>query len=173
CDTAYSSPIYHDHTYTGINYYGYNQIFYDFIVGCESNLNSNAIWMLEDGDYYASRWLLQESPNALVYNNAYFGTGYQTDDDDGFYMPQDITRDDTNRYFVLDKLSTGDPSIKVWTISGDTTTSIGSFGNTTTINGDPLRIEGSDFDDKIVVLHGSAAPYKISVFGPYEMPPYI
>ncbi|MFH1675418.1 MAG: hypothetical protein ABIC40_00230 [bacterium] len=46
----------------------------------------------------------------------------------------------------------------------------GRFGDSTSIDSDPLRIEGSDYDGLVVVLHGSTLPYKISVFLPVEMP---
>jgi len=170
-DPLYSTYYTHQNTYTESNYFGYNKIFYDFVRGCESDSDDDTIWYVEDQDYYASRWRLGSATD-LTYDNAYFGTGAQTDSDSGFHDPKDITRDDQNRLFVLDKLSTTAPKVKVWTVSGDTTASIGSFGDATLISGDPLRIEGGDFNGDIVVLHGNAAPYMISVFQPGEMPGY-
>jgi hypothetical protein len=167
---------FYDHVYylMGSDYTGYDKLYYEYIKGCESDMNGNFIWFLEDPDYYASRWLLSNSGylSYLTYDNAYFGTGSQTNDDNGWYDGKDITRDNQNRYFVLDELSTGDPRIKVWTVSGNITTSIGGFGNSTTISEIPRRIEGSDYDGNIVVLHGNSATegYKISVFLPCEMP---
>ena len=101
---------------------------------------------------------------------AYFGTGTQTDDDDCWNDARDITRDNENRYYVLDYLSTGEPRVKIWSVSGTTTDSIGGFGNTTTISGTPEKIEGSDYNGNIVVLHGDSAPYMVSVFLECEMP---
>jgi len=171
----YSSYALHEYSFTGTNYFGEDKIYYDWIVGAESDRDDDLIWFLEIEDYYASRWELTPSPFDLVYDNAYFGTGEQTDDDEGFYSPKDITRDDLNRLFVLDELSNGDASVKMWTVDGDVCTSEGSFddtnyiGDTGCIDGAPLRIEGSDFDGYIVVLHGDSAPYMLSVFHPVEM----
>ncbi len=152
---------------------GVDRIFYDYITGVESDGTGDYVWFLEDDpDYYASRWHVYEVgvTGYLVYDDAYFGTGSQTDNDEGWNIGLDITRDDQNRLFVLDMLSTGDPLVKVWTVSGDATTSIGSFGDTTTISADPKRIEGSDHSGEIVVLHGDSPPHMISVFIPSEMP---
>jgi hypothetical protein len=174
--SAYTSWAQHDYTFTEIQYGGYDKIYFDWVVGCESDLNGDYVWFLEDADYYASRWELTPSPYDLVYDNCHFGTGAQTNADDGFYSPKDITRDNENRLFCLDELSSGDPRVKMWTIDGDTATSIGGFGDTNAlgdtgcIDGPPLRIEGSDHDGCIVVLLGSAEPYMVSVFSPPEMP---
>jgi len=170
----YPPPYNHDFTISDGNNYGIEKVYYGFIKGSESDLTGNYMWFLEDPDYYASRWALTKDPvyeiYYLEYNSAYFGTGSQTDDDDGWNDGKDITRDNLNRYFVLDELSTGEPRVKVWTVNGNLTTSIGGFGDSTAINGIPRRIEGSDFDGDIVVLHGDTPPYMVSVFNPSEMP---
>jgi len=165
---------YYDHVYylAGPDYSGYDKLYYEYIKGCESDENGDFIWFLEDPNYYASRWLLSNSGylSYLTYDNAYFGTGSQTDADDGWYDARDITRDNQNRYFVLDQLFSGEPRVKMWTVDGNITKSIGGFGDSTTISGTPRRIEGSDFDGDIVVLHGETPPYMVSVFNQYEMP---
>jgi len=150
------------------NTYGFDRVYYPYIKGAESDAYGNYIWTLEDPDYYASRWELV--PSWLKYDNAYFGTGSQTDADDGWNDAKDITRDNQNRYFVLDQLFSGEPRVKMWTVDGNITKSIGGFGDSTTISGTPRRIEGSDFDGDIVVLHGDTPPYMVSVFNQYEMP---
>ncbi len=169
---SYTYGSVHDYIISDGNTFGYDRIYYDYIQGVESDATGDFMWFLEDPDYYASRWELYMVGNIphLDFDNAYFGTGSQTDDDDGWNNAKDITRDDQNRYFVLDDLSTGEPRVKVWTVSGNTTTSIGSFGDSTTISGTPLRIEGSDYDGDIVVLHGDSPPHMISAFVPSEMP---
>ena len=172
----YPPPYNHNFTISDGNNYGIEKVYYGFVKGSESDLTGNYMWFLEDPDYYASRWALTKHPTYemyyLEYNSAYFGTGSQTDDDDGWNDGKDITRDNLNRYFVLDELSTGEPRVKVWTVSGTTTTSIGGFGDFVTISETPRRVEGSDYEGIIVVLHGDSAPagYKISAFLPGEMP---
>ena len=92
------------HYYYPTDYTGVDQIYWEYIMGVESDGTGNYIWYLEEGpEYYASRWELSNSgfPYSQDYSNAYFGTGSQTDDDDGFNEPVDITRDDQNQYFVL------------------------------------------------------------------------
>jgi hypothetical protein len=152
--------------------FGIDRIYYPYIKGTESDAYGNYIWTVEDPDYYAARWeLTYDGPyGKLQYSNAYFGTGVPTDSDDGWNHACDITRDNQNRYFVLDVLSNMDPRVKVWTVEGDNTTSIGGFGDSTTISQMPLRIEGSDFNGEIVVLHGDADSCMASVFVPSEMP---
>ena len=154
-------------------YTGLDQIYYGYIKGVESDKNGNFLWYLEDApEFYATRWKLSTSgfPYSQTYDNAYFGTGAQTDADNGFYSGRDITRDDQNRYFILDRLSTGQPRTKMWTVNGNVTTSKGGFGDSTSISATPLRIEGSEFSGDVVVLHGDTPPYMISVFVPFEMP---
>jgi len=163
------------HYYWPTDYDGYDQIYYGYIKGVESDTNGNFLWYLEDApDYYVSRWKLSTDgfPYSQTYDDAYFGTGSKTDDAEGWNAAKDITRDDLNRYFVLDELSTGEPRVKAWTVSGNNTTSIGGFGDSVTISEAPRRIEGSDYEGNIVVLHGDSASagYKISVFLPGEMP---
>ena len=106
----------------------------------------------------------------MEYNNAYIGTGVQTEDDEGWYNGHDITRDNQGRIFVLDELENGEARVKVWSVNGDITQSLGSFGDSSTIQGKPLRIEGSDYDGDIYVLHGDTLPSMVSVFNPDEMP---
>jgi hypothetical protein len=161
------------HYYYPSIYTGVDQIYYGYIKGVESDVNGNFLWYLEGApEYYAARWKLSTAgfPYSQTYDNAYLGTGSATNSDNGFNDPKDITRDNQNRYFVLDQLSTGEPRVKVWTVNGNLTTSIGGFGNSTTISAAPRRIEGSDFDGNIVVLHGNTPPYMVSVFLPGEMP---
>ncbi len=163
---------YHDYYIYDSNTYGYDRVYYDFVKGVESDGGGNYLWFLEDPDYYASRWetYMVGTKGHLEYDDAYFGTGAQTDSDNGWNDAKDITRDNQNRYFVLDELSSGEPRIKMWTVSGNETSSAGSFGNSASISSTPLRIEGSDYDGDIVVLHGDTLPYMISVFTPGEMP---
>jgi len=161
------------HYYWPTVYTGIDQIYYGYIKGVESDGTGNYLWYLEDApEYYVSRWELSNSgfPYSQTYSGAYFGTGSQTNADNGWYSSRDITRDDQNRYFVLDRLSTGVPRVKMWTVSGTVTTSEGGFGDSTSISASPLRIEGSDWSGDIVVLHGNSAPYMVSVFTPNEMP---
>jgi len=156
-------------SFSGSVYTGYDKLYWQYIKAVETEKTGINIWFLENTDFYASRWTISDSN--LVYGSAYFGTGSATDSDNGWNDGRDITRDNQNRFFVLDKLSTGGPRIKMWSVSGNTTTSEGGFGDSTSISGNPLRIEGGDFSGRIFVLHGDTTNgFFLSIFSPIEMP---
>jgi hypothetical protein len=170
---SYPNFVLPNQHYIAINppYTGYSVLNGDWVRGIECV--TDALWAVETNDYYAGRFRLV--PYSFNYDGAYVGTGAQTEADNGFYEPQDMTIDSNGRLFILDKTSTGAPKIKVFASSGEPGASLGSFGNTTNISGDPLKIEGSSYVDPnlgnmIVVLHGSGAPSMVSVFLPNEMP---
>jgi hypothetical protein len=159
-------------------YNGYNRFDSSWVVGMEM-ISNDQFWAVETNNLYAGRFQVPGEPNVagavINYNGAYCGTGAQTDADNGFNNPLDLTLDAAGRIFVLDKLSTNDPSIKVFQPDGEPAPSVGSFGNTTNISGDPLRIDGTPWTDPnygnmMFVLSGSTAPSKLSVFFPSEMP---
>ena len=155
---------------------GLEKLYPPYIVAHECDLNGTAsysyMWFVENEDWYCTRWELRSSWPWMFYDNAFFGTGTQTDDDDCWNDAKDLTRDNENRFFVLDKLSDETARIKVWEVDdlGPNTTSLGGFGDSTTINGDPTRIEGSDYEGLILVLHESDPADLLSVFLPSEMP---
>jgi hypothetical protein len=106
----------------------------------------------------------------MYYHNSWLCTGSKSDGDDCWNDARDLTRDNHNRFLVLDKLSGGQPKVKVFDVSSNPGVSKGGFGDSTTISGDPRRIEGSDYDSYIVVLHGVTPPQMISIFTKCEMP---
>ena len=167
--------------YTPDSLTGIDELYYEYIVALETDGTGNYVWYLEDApEFYASRWEIIHFPESAphgtqVYSGAYFGTGIQSDSDESWNDSKDITRDNLNRFFVLDELSDGTPRVKMWSVEGDVTTSLVGFGDDVTIMGEPLRIEGSDWSGDVVVLHVDWTDplnprYMISVFIPYEMP---
>jgi hypothetical protein len=106
----------------------------------------------------------------MNYDNAWFGTGSQSEGDDCWYDARDMARDAENRFLVLDELSSGQAKVKMWDVSANPGEALGSFGDSTSISGAPRRIEGSDYEGFIVVMHGGAPPQMISIFVPWEMP---
>jgi hypothetical protein len=159
-------------------YNGYDRFNSDWVMGMEM-VSNDTFWAVEANDYYAGLFQVPGEPNlasaVINYNNSYCGTGSPTDTDLGFNNPLDLTVDSNGRVFVLDALSTGEPKVKVFEPTGEPAVSDGSFGNSTSINGVPLRLEGTSFVDAnygnlMYVLHGDAAPSKVSVFFPSEMP---
>ena len=130
-----------------------------YIKGLEfSNNTLDRCWYLEG----APEFRLQAFNTGRSYVGPQVG-GTQTDGMTGFNNPQDVTRDNNNNVFVLDILSTGAPQVKKYSSS---LAAIGSFGDSTTISGTPLRIEGSNWNGNIFVLHTNG----LSVFFPSEMP---
>jgi hypothetical protein len=177
--------------YTGAlhgNSYGFNesgsktgpsQIYRLYLVACETAKDSSNIWFLEDdADYYASKWEAYYPPStygSLTYANEYFGTGYQTESDDGWYDAKDITRDVNDRYYVLDQMSDGSGRVKAFS-TGNPGSPLGAFDVPGEYSSTPLRIEGTDFDHPgfgtyIFVLHGNATDgYFLSIFLEDELP---
>ncbi len=101
----------------------------------------------------------------------YWG-GVQVDGMNGFWNPKDITRDINNDFYILDQLSTGEPAIKKYTEDG---APIGEpFGDSTSIAGLPLRIEGSDYDgpngNAIFVISDGTPADLLSIFYLSETP---
>lgn len=158
------------------DYSGIDKIYHPYSIAVETDKTGDYVWWLESAatEYYCTRWHCVTGSNPtysdLIYDNAYFGTGSQTNNDECWYDAKDICRDDENRYFVLDLLSTNIPRIKVFDITSSPGTGVGGFGDGTSISGTPLRIEGSDYAGYIVVMHGASAPQMISIFTECEIP---
>jgi hypothetical protein len=157
---------------------GCNKIVGGWVAGAEVDGDETHFWALERSpDYHCARWELGTSglvDNGIIYDNACFGTGLQTENDDGFYDPKDLTRDAQNRLMVLDNPPSG-PRVKGWSVSGDTTTSLGGV-DLTEIIGPPLRFDCDDFvndndENPIFVLHGDDTDgYFLSIYLPAELP---
>jgi len=148
----------------------------DADISCEcGNIDMQWVYYLEGSapgcDEYRVQRVYRPSGSELV-NEAMWG-GEHTDGMEGFWDPRDITRDIDNDFYILDYLSTEEPLVKKY---ADDSTAIGSFGDSTTIAGEPLRIEGSDYEgtdgNLIFVLHdgGPDNPDLLSIFYPDEIP---
>jgi hypothetical protein len=150
---------------------GYDKFYASYIDACEG-MESGNFWMLEGSpDYYCARW---DYPS-IEYDDAYFGTGSATNDDNGFNDPKDISHGTGSILFVLDRLSTSQGRVKGYEVAGDIVTSLGGFGDSSNLSGTPLRIEGSEYvngdgDNYVFVLHGTTGSYKMSIFFPDDMP---
>ena len=153
---------------------GHDGIWLGYVKGTEA-IDGQRFWILkdpEDGaiqDYYAVK-CNQSSYFYYYWDNEWFGTGDQTDDDDGWYEACDLSMDSEGRFYVLDRLSTGQGRIKLFEAGapGEALTDHAA-GDPDSIGEDPLRIEGSDYVDStygnmMFVLHGDDVPCKLSVF---------
>jgi hypothetical protein len=157
---------------------GYDHVDGNLIRGFEC-INEDTLWAVETSDLYAASFYLEGvgswASADFHYDGSYCGTGAQTDSDIGFWDPQDLTVNVQNKLMILDKLSNGSPKIKVFEMTGEPAASIGTFGDTTSISGTPLRLESSPYVDPtygnlVFVLHGNTAPSMLSIFLPSEIP---
>ncbi len=147
-----SGNIYHDASGTG-------GILSDSFIALECSTLDN-LYCLEGAPEYRVEMKSLTCGSSTSYTN--WG-GVQSDGMNGFNDPKDITRDNNNNYYILDLLTTSSPLVKKYTLNGS---QVGSFGDSTSISGTPLRIEGSDYNGNMFVLHDNG----ISLFFPSEIP---
>lgn len=152
-----------------------SQVYSPWIRGAESDRNGDWVWYVEAVDCTASRWVVPPRSlgpgNYYAYAGPFFGVpGQPGDQDNRLNDPLDITRDKDNQFYVLDRLSTGAYTIKAFTYTSSSTTAKGSFGKSSDWNLTPSRIEGSDWNGNVVVLHTSGTNSMVSVFTEYETP---
>jgi len=167
-DPDFATVMSFTNSFSGTDYSGQSRLYWKYVAAAEGDRDGDCLWFVENTDCYGSRWALSSS--SLTYDDAYFGTGTPDDADTTWNNAKDLTRDNLNRYYVLDELSTGDARVKAWDVSSSPGTSLGGFGNSIFISGDPQRIEGSDYSPFIVVLHGASSPQMISIFSGSELP---
>ena len=148
------------------------------VVAAEGS-SGNQFWTLEDApDYYASRWMHTGATwGYFNFDGAWFGTGaIAVDDNDNtsWNNAKDLAMDSEGRFYVLDELTTGQGRIKLFESGspGDPLP-LNAAGDSDTISGIPLRIEGGkyvspDYGNMVFVLHGDAAPCMLSVFFPED-----
>jgi len=90
--------------------------------------------------------------------------GAKSDGNNGFNNPQDITTDRYDNVYILDILSTSERKIKAFTLTG---TSLGSFGDNTTIGAVPIHMDSSwSTNDYLYVTTANT----VSIFFPPEHP---
>jgi hypothetical protein len=154
---------------------GIDNVYPDYVKGMDTGVEGTNIWFLEAPDYYCAAFRLAPGPSSymytLDYNDLYFGTGSEETGDSGWTANAcDLARDSDGRLHVLDVVS-GQPVIKVFIGSSTGGTSVGHYGDSATISGAPIALDGDDFDGKMFVLHGdSTNGFKLSIFMPSEFP---
>ncbi len=171
----YQAPLYNTHvTWTSCQCgYGINGMYYDLITAYETDYNGENIWVLEGSpENHCTMWEFTPPgfyPN-LNYDNSYFDSSTSPSN---WHDPMDLARDDNNQLMMLDETG-GQGIVTFWTGSSGGGTYVGQVGNSSTISEQPRRVDGSDFDGKVMVLHGdtynSSTGYKLSVFLPSELP---
>jgi hypothetical protein len=166
--------IYKDFGWSSGPQYGKGNVYGVYVRGAEVDKDDLHVWYLETNDYYCARF------TDITFDNAFCGTGAQTDDDTGFNNPKDLTRDVNNDLIALDILSDDTSRLKAFDPTGSTDTvpaaSLGGFTLDDIIIGPALRIDCSDYvhptyGNPLVVMHGSISDgYYMSFFFPDELP---
>lgn len=145
----------------------------EIIRGVESSKNTmDYVYYLESAttSYVCDEYRVQRfySSGSDLIADIWWG-GVRTNDLDGFWNPQDITRDNDNNYYILDILDDDSPLVKKYTENG---VAISSFGDADSIKGIPRRIEGSDYvgtdGNLLFVLSDDSPADKLSIFYPWE-----
>ena len=156
--------------YTGTGLTGIDRV---NVTALDTDQNGQNLWVLEGAtEDHCTMWELTPPGGFpyLNYANSYIPSAADTSH---WFDPVDLTRDDANRLLLLDENS-GQGIISVWTGSSSGGSYIGEVGNPSTISEQPRRIDGSDFDGKVFVIHGDTfGPtdgYLMSIFLPTELP---
>ena len=171
--------------YSGYKPNGHDVLYAGFIRGVDPEATGDSFWCLKDPgdplvtDYFGVRWKLVTSPAGLsgtAYDNAYFGTGTQSSDDDCWYNAVDFTRNANDDLLVLDKMPDGAGRIKAFhgdSVGGEP---VGAFDLMSNVNSTPIRIDSSDYIDPvygnmIYVMHGDSIDwYYLSIYFEEELP---
>lgn len=182
--------LFDDWEQSGLIYYhnkpsGHDVLYAGFIRGVDPEATGDSVWCLKDPgnpgmtDYYGTRWKLVSSPGGLSgfnYDNAYFGTGSQSADDDCWYDAADFTRNVNDDLLVLDRMPDGTGRIKAFhgdSVGGE---AVGAFDLESMVNSTPIRIDSSDYIDPvygnlIYVMHGDSTDwYYLSIYFEEELP---
>ena len=163
---------------------GHDKLFGNYVAGVEPVAYGNSFWCLKDPgdgaieDYYITRWRLDD-PGTFTganYDGAWYGSGLQTEADDGWYDAQDLTRNVEDILLVLDELSDGSGRVKAFTGDDSGGAPVGAFDVPSDVNDTPIRIDSSDYKDPvygnlIYVLHGDRfTGFLLSIFFDEELP---
>jgi len=124
-------------------------------------LNKNLIVGIEAGSYSGSKvYILEKAPECSLecfsydYADYYNTVGGVQSDFEGFWDPIDVTITNSNNFYVIDKLSTGETAIKKYPAYSWPET---IYIDTGKISGEPLRIDSvNHIDSKIIfILHSN------------------
>ncbi len=174
----WGTEVYYSNWYTDGVHYGYDEYMAIWTRGAEVDGDEEHFWTVERNDLYAARWELGATGfnnDGIVYDGAYFGTGSQTDDDEGFHEPRDLTRDSENRILILDELSDQTYRLKAYDVSSMPVEPLGGLDLDLMI-GPVRRMDSSNFVDPVcgnylVFIHGDDTDgYYMSVYFPPELP---
>jgi hypothetical protein len=119
-------------------------------------LEGSPEFAIERYDYYSTGGAHSASYDLTI-------CGSQGDSQDQLNDPRDISGDEEDNIYILEVFSTGQHVVKVYDKDG---TYLGEFGDSTSITGNPLRIDVDEGDGDVHVVHADG----ISVFRACEIP---
>ncbi len=111
---------------------------------------------IERYDYYAT-----DGYHSISYDLTICGT--QGDGEDELNDPRDISGDADDNIYILEVFSDGEPGVKVYDMDGNY---LCQFGDSTSISGNPLRLDVDEGDGEVHVVHSNG----VSVFRACEIP---
>jgi len=150
--------------------YGAAKPYYGWIRGTEASPSGDFLWTLESTDCYAAKYNI--AGLSLAYTGCAFGTGTPTNGDNGVNNPRDITVAKTgpDKYFIIDRSSTGAFSIKGFIDNGATTSQLASFVQTPAFAQAPIRLDGCPNLSRMLVLMTAGSNTSMSLFLGTELP---
>lgn len=151
---------------------GFDKLYLPHVKGVLTRIYSidNAeFWALEDApDYYCARFGFDPEQLTYGYRGEYFGAGFQTDEDLGWYNAKDFTCE-SEGYIILDELSNGSGVMKMFANEDHEIIPKGHVDVPGDFSSNPIRIDISNFN--VFVLHGdNENGYFLSVFDRDEFP---
>lgn len=148
-ETNYSESSYIKASWTtGTTGPGDGKLFYDTTVGVEAFSDKSLAFLEKGPEYSIERWDISAS-SASYTGKSIRGHGSE---DYQFNNPQDITIDSDDLVYVLDINSDGSPRIKIFDAD---LLPIGGMGDSTSITGNPIRIDWDDYNNTLHVLTSS------------------
>ena len=111
---------------------------------------------IERYDYYATGGMHSASYDLTI-------CGSQGDGEDQLNDPRDISGDVDDNIYILEVFSDSEPGVKVYDMDGNY---LCQFGDSTSISGDPLRLDVDEGDGEVHVVHTDG----VSVFRACEIP---
>lgn len=123
---------------------GVGKVDSSYVRGLEAFSDKNIVVLEGSPEFTLEKWGISTDP---VYSG--LSVSARGDSDDKLNNPIDVSIDGLDRVYVLDKLSGGQPRIKVF---DSQLVSLGGIGNSTSIPGNPIACDCDRVNNRIHVL---------------------
>ena len=124
---------------------GVGKTIYDNIVAVEGFSDKSVVILEGAPDYSIEKWDISGTPSFAGLEVHGHGNG-----NNQFNAPVDVTIDGNDCVYVLDLLSTGDPTVKMF---DNEFNPIGTVGDATSITGTPIAMDWDSMSNAVHVLH--------------------